>query len=50
MAQTIEQKLKSFKKRHPLHGERCTCGHAIYWTRRYSYRCMCANPKPFNQK
>jgi hypothetical protein len=50
MALTKEQKLKAYKKRHPLDGERCTCGNVIYWTRRFGYRCMCANTKPFNPK
>lgn len=24
------------------------CGHVIYYTKRYGYRCMCDNPEPRN--
>jgi len=35
-------------KNHPDAGKVCGCGHVIYWTTRYGYRCHCSNPQPKN--
>lgn len=35
---------------HPWHKQKCVCGHLIYWTTRFGYRCHCSNPKPFNKQ
>ena len=33
-------------KKKPLEGKVCVCGHIIYWTKRYGYRCMCDKAIP----